>query len=180
MVLGADYTSPVPVVGMPMLWSRLYEVTLCLIRSWRDSMFAMITATPVLVQAPGILVIVYHNALPSLVFMSVDILSNGSINEEIDTTALGTVCTAVAAAAAMFAAFVDTVVIAVAMTEVMDAMKGCMMPANEAAYSLTAGFVSVSESSFPGLIAAGSAAGGCLLRPLIFSIFVALLSDDWV
>ena len=66
----------------------------------------------------------YHNTSPFLVFMSVDRLSNGSINEDIDTTALGTVCTDVATAAAMFAVFVDTAEIAVAMAAVMDAMKG--------------------------------------------------------
>ena len=82
--------------------------------------------------------------------MSVDRLSNGSINEEIDTTDLGAVLTAVAAAAEMFAAFVDAVVIAVEMAAVMDAMKVCMMPANASAESLTAGFVSASESSVPG------------------------------
>ena len=95
-------------------------------------------------------------------------------------TALGTFRTAVAAAAAMFAVFVDAVVIVFAIAAVMDAMKGCMMPANAAAESSTAGFASASESSVPGLIAVGSAAGGCLLCPLIFSVFVALLSDDWV
>ena len=140
-------------------------------------MFIMVTATPALEQAPGILVIVYHNAFPYLVFMSVDRLSNGSIDEEIDTSALGTVCTAVAAAAAMFAVFVDAVTIGVAMAEVMDTMKGCMRPANAAAESSTAGFESASESFVPGLIAAGSVAGGCLLRTLIFSVFVALLRN---
>ena len=130
--------------------------------------------------APGIMVTVYHNAFPSLVFMSVDRLSNGSISEKINTTALGAVRTAVAAAAAMFAAFLDAVVIVVVMAAVMDEMKGCMMPANAAAESLTTGFASASESSVPGLIAAGSAAGSCLLCPLILSVFVALLSDDWV
>ena len=94
--------------------------------------------------------------------------------------ALGAVRTAVAAAAEMSAAFVEAVVIVVAMAAVMDAMKGCMMPANAATESSTAGFASASESFVPGLIAAGSAAGGCLLRPLIFFVFVALLSDDWV
>ena len=85
-----------------------------------------------------------------------------------------------AAAAYMFAAFVDAVVIAVAMAAFMDAMNGCMMPAHAAAESSTAGFASASKSSVPGLIAAGLAAGGCLLCPLIFYFFVALLSDDWV
>ena len=85
-------------------------------------------------------------------------------------TALGMVSTAVADVAAMFAAFVDAVVIAVAMAAVMVAMKGCMRPANAAAESLTAGFASASESSVPVLIAAGSAAGGCLLWLLIFSL----------
>ena len=92
--------------------------------------------------------------------MSVDRFSNGSIDEEIDTADLGMVRTAVAAAAAMFAAFVDAVSIAVAMASVMDATKGCMTPANAAAESLTAEFASASESSVPGLIFAGSAAGG--------------------
>ena len=126
-------------------------------------MFARVTSTPALVQAPGILVMVYQSAFPSLVFISVNRLSNGSIKEEIDVTALGTVRTAVAAAAAIFATFMDAVVIAVAMAEVMDAMNGCMRPANAASESLTAGFVSVSEFSVPGLIAAGLAAGGCLI-----------------
>ena len=67
----------------------------------------------------------------------------------------------------------------VAMAAVMDAMNGCMRPANAAAESSTAGFASVSKSTVPGLIAAGSAAGSCLLRPLIFSVFMALLSDGW-
>ena len=180
MVLGTDSTAPFPVVGMSMLRSRPYEVTLYRIRSWRASAFATVKATPDIGQSPGILIIVYNNAYPSLVFMSVDRLSNGYIEEEIDTTALGAVLTSVAAAAAMFATFVDAVVIAVAMAAVMDVMNGCMMLANTAAESSTAGFVSVSESSVPGLIAAGSDAGGCVLRPLIFSILVALLSDDWV
>ena len=103
-----------------------------------------------LVQVPGILLIVYHNAFPSLVFMSVDRLSNGFIDEEIDKTTLGVVLTAVAAAAEMFAAFMDTVVIAVAMATVMDAMKGCMMPTNAAVESLTSGFTSAFKSSVPG------------------------------
>ena len=68
----------------------------------------------------------------------------------------------------------------VAMAAVMDAMNGCMRRASAAAESSTAGFASASESFVPGLIAAGLAAGGCLLRPLIFSVFVALLSDYWV
>ena len=67
---------------------------------------------------------VYQSAFPSLVFISVDRLLNGSIEEEIAATALGTVCTAVAAAAAIFAAFVDALVIAVAIVAVMDAMNG--------------------------------------------------------
>ena len=180
MVLGADYTALVPVVGMSMIRSRLYEVTLSRMRSWRASAFATVTSTPALGQATGILVTLYHNAFPSLVFMSVDRFSNGSIDEDIDTTALGTVLTAVASAAAMFAAFVYAVAIAVAMAAVMDAMKGCMMPVNAAAESSTAVFMCASESSVLGLIAAGLAAGGCLLRPLIFSVFVALLSNNWV
>ena len=110
----------------------------------------MVTATPALDQAPDILVIVYHNAFPSLVLMSVDRLLNGSIDEEIDTTNLGAVLMDVAAAAEMFAAFVDVVVIAVEMEAVMDAMKGCMMPANAAVDYSTAGFASASESSVPG------------------------------
>ena len=118
--------------------------------SCRTSKFATVTTTPALGQAPGILVIVYHNAFPSLVFLSVDRFSNGSIGKEINTTALGAVLTAVDAAEAMFAAFVDAVVIVVAMAEVMDAMKGCMIPANAAAESLTAGFAFASESSVPG------------------------------
>ena len=93
-------------------------------------------------------------------FISVDRLSNGSIDEEINTAALGMVCTAVAAAAAMFAAFVDAVVIVVAMSAVMDAMNGCMRPVNATAESSTAGFTSASKSSVLGLISAGSAAGG--------------------
>ena len=172
MVLGEDSTAPVPVVGMSMEWSRLYDVNLSLMRSWRDSTFATVTATPALGQAPGILVIVYHNDFPSLVFISVDRLLNNSIDKEIDATALGTVLTSVAAAEAMFATFVDAVVISVAMAEVMDAMKGCMRPVNVAAESLTSGFASASESSVPVLIAAGSAAGGCLLWLLIFSLSV--------
>ena len=56
--------------------------------------------------------------------MSVDIISNGSIDEEIDTTALGVVLKSVADAAVMFTAFVHAVVIVVAMAAVMDAMKG--------------------------------------------------------
>ena len=170
MVLGADSTAPVPVVGMSMERLRPYEVTLSLMRSWRASAFATVTAIPDLGQAPVILVIVYHNAFPSLVFISVDRFSNISINEKIDATALGTVRTAVTAAAAMFAAFVDAVVIAVTMAAVMDAMNCCMRPANAAAESSTTRFASTSESSVPGLIAAGSAAGSCLLHPLIFSL----------
>ena len=81
---------------------------------------------------------------------------------------MGTVSTTMAAAAAMFAAFVDTVMIAVAMAAVMDAMNGYMRLENAAAESLTARFASASESSIPGLISAGLAAGGCFLRPLIF------------
>ena len=95
-------------------------------------------------------------------------------------TALGAVHTAVAAAAEMSVAFVDAVVIPFAIAVVMDAMKGCMMPTNAAAESSTARFASAYKSSVPGLIAAGLAAGGCLLSPLIFSVFVELLSDDWV
>ena len=89
--------------------SRPYEVTLSLMRSWRASAFATVTMTPALGQASGILVIVYHNVFPYLVFMSVDRLSNGSIDEDMDTTALCTVRTAVAAAAVMFDAFMDAV-----------------------------------------------------------------------
>ena len=155
---------------MSMERSRPYEVTLSLMRSWRASAFATVTSTPALGQAPGILVMVHHNAFPSIALISVDILLNGSIHAEINATALGTVLTAVAAAAAMFAAFVDAVAIAVTMAEVIDAMKGCTRPANAAAESSTAGFASVSEYSVLGLIAAGSAAGGCLLRPLILSL----------
>ena len=114
--------------------------------------------------------IVYQSDFPSLVFISVNRLLNGSIDEEIDAAALGMVRTAVAAAVAMFAALVDAVVIAVAMAEVMDTINGCMRSANAATESLTAGFASASESSVPGLIAAGSAAGGCFLQPLIFSL----------
>ena len=72
--------------------------------------------------------------------------------------AFGTVRTAVAAAAEMLAAFVDTGVVIVAMAAVMDNMNGFMRPSNAAAESLTSGFASASESSVPGLIAAGSAA----------------------
>ena len=168
MVLGADFTAPVPVVGVSMERSRTYDVTLSLMRSWRDSAFTTVTSTPAFGQAPGILVILYHSAFPSLVFISVDRLSNGSIDEEIKATALGTVRTAVVAAAAMFASFGDAVVIAVAITAFMDTINICMRPANAAAESLTAGFASASKFYVPGLIAAGSAAGGCLLRPLIF------------
>ena len=82
-----------------------------------------------------------------------------------------------ATAAVMFIGFVDAVVIVMAMAAVTDAMKGCMMPVNAAVECLTAGFTSASKSSAQGLIAAGSAVGGCLLCPLIFSVFVALLSD---
>ena len=115
--------------------------------------------------------IVYQSAFPFIVFISIDRLSNGSVDEEIETTALGTVCTAVAAAAAIFAAFVDALVILVAMAAVMNVMNGCMRLANAAAESFTAGFASASESSVSGLISAGSAAGGCLLQPLIFSLY---------
>ena len=72
------------------------------------------------------------------------------------------------------------VVIVFAMAAVMDAMKGCMMSVNAAAESSTSEFASASESSVLGLIATVSAASGCLLRPLVFSVFVALLSDGWV
>ena len=122
-------------MGISIERSRLYDVILSLIRSWRDCVFATVTATPALGQAPVILVIVYHNTFPSLVFISVDRLSNRSIDEDIYVTALGTVRTAVATAAAMFTAFVDAVVIVVAMAAVMDAMKGCTRPANAAAES---------------------------------------------
>ena len=152
--------------------SKPYVVTLSWMRSWSASAFATVTATPALGQAPGILVIVYHNAFPYLVFMSIYRLSNGYIDEEIDTMALGAVRTAVAAAAAISAAFVDAVVIVFAIAAVMDAMKGCMMPANAAAESSTAGFASASEYFVPGLIAAGLAAGGCLLWLLIFSLYL--------
>ena len=118
--------------------------------------------------------IVHQSAFTSLVFISVDKLSNGSIDKEIEATALGTVLMAVAAAAVMFAAFVDAVVIAVAMAAVMGAMNDYMRPTNVAAESSTARFASASasasKSSVPGLIAAGSAAGGCLLQPLSFSL----------
>ena len=50
----------------------------------------------------------------------------------------------------MFAAFVDAVVITVVMAEVMDAMKGCMMPANASVESSTARFSPASKSSAPG------------------------------
>ena len=102
-------------------------------------MFATVTTTPALGHAPGILVIVYQSAFPSLVFTSVDRLSNGLIKEEIDATALGTVRTAVAAAAAIFAAFVDALVIAVTIAAVTDAMNGCMRLAKAAAESSTSG-----------------------------------------
>ena len=92
--------------------------------------------------------------------MYVDRLSNGSIEEEIDTTALGAVLTAVATAVEMFTAFVDLVVTAVVMMVVMDAMKGYMMPVNAAVEYSTSGFASASKSSVPGLIVAVSAAGG--------------------
>ena len=119
-------------------------------RSSSVSAFATVTVTHALGQAPDIVVIVYHNAFPSLVFMSIDRLSNGSIDEDIDVKALGAVLTDVAAAAAMFTAFVDAVVIAAAMAAVMDATKGCMMPANATLESSTAGFASASESSVTG------------------------------
>ena len=136
----------------------------------RDSAFAAVTSTPALGQAPGILVIVYHNAFHSLVFISVDRFSNGSINEEIDATSLGMVRTAMAADAEIFAVFVDAVMIAVTMTAIMDATNGCMRSANAAEESSTAGFAFASKYSIPGLIAAVLAAGGCLLRLLIFSL----------
>ena len=123
----------------------------------------MVTATPALGQAPGILVMVYQSAFPSLVFISVDRLLNRSIKEDINATALGTFRTAVAAAAEIFTAFVDTLVIAVAIAAVMDAMNGCMRLAKAAAEYSTAGIASASEYSVPGLIADGSASGGCLL-----------------
>ena len=90
------------------------------------------------------------------------------IKEDINATSLGTVCTAVAAAAALFATFVDASVITVAIVAVMDAMNGCMRLAKAVAEFSTAGFASASESFVPGLIAAGLAAGGCVLQPLIF------------
>ena len=114
-------------------------------------------------QAPGILVIVYQSAFPSLIFISIHIFSNGLIREEIDATALGTIHTAVAATAAIFASFVDTLVIAVMIAAVMDAMNGCMRLEKAAAESSTAGIASASKSSVPGLIAAGLVAGDCLL-----------------
>ena len=77
--------------------------------------------------------------------------------------ALGTVPTVVAANASIFAAFMDALVITVAIAAVMDAMNGCMRLAKSVAESSTAEFASASESSVPGLIAAGSAAGGYLL-----------------
>ena len=120
---------------MFMLRSRPYEVTLSWMISWRASAFATVTATPALGQALDILVIVYHNAFPSLIFMSIDRLSNGSIDEEIDTAALGAILAALDAAATIFAVFVDAAVIAVAMVSVMVAMKGCMMPVNVAVES---------------------------------------------
>ena len=83
-------------------------------------------------------------------FMSVDRLLSGYINEEIDTTALGAFLTTVADDAAMFDVFMDAVVIEVAMAAVIDAMKGCMMPANVTVESSTTGFASTSESSVPG------------------------------
>ena len=58
----------------------------------------------------------------------------------------------------------------VVMAAVMDAMKGYMKPVNAAAESSTAGFAFASKYSIPGLIAAVLAAGGCLLRLLIFSL----------
>ena len=124
--------------------------------------------------------IVYQSAFPSLVFISVDRLSNGSIGEEMNATALGTVRTAVAAAAAIFAAFVDALVIAVAITEVMDAMNGYMSLAKAAAESSTTRIASASKFSVPGLIAAGSAAGGCLLRPLILFLSLWHSQAMWV
>ena len=143
-------------------------------------MFSTVTATPALGQAPGILVMVYQSAFPSLVFIYVDRLLNGSIDEEIDATALGTVRTAVANDAAIFAAFMDALVIAVAMAAVMDAMNGCMRLAKAVAESSTAGFASASKSSVSGLIAAGSAAGGCFLCPLIFSLSWWCSQAMWV
>ena len=118
-----------------MLWLRQCEVILSRMRSCSASAFATITAIPALVQATKILVIVYHNAFPSLIFMSIDRLSNGSIDEEIDTAALGAILAALDAAATIFAVFVDAAVIAVAMVSVMVAMKGCMMPVNVAVES---------------------------------------------
>ena len=54
----------------------------------------------------------------------------------------------------MFAAFVDALVIAVAMAEVMYAMNGRIRLANAAAEYSPSGFASASKSSVPGLIAA--------------------------
>ena len=68
-----------------------------------------------------------------------------------------------AAVAAMFAAFVDAVVIEFMMAAIMDAMNGCMRLANATVEFPTAGFASASKYSVPGLITAESAAGGCLL-----------------
>ena len=111
---------------------------------------------------------VHQSAFPSLVFISVYRLSNRSIEEEIDAPALGTVRTDVAATAAIFAAFVNALVIAVAIAAVMDAMNGCMRLAKATDESSTAWFTYASKSSVPGLIASGLADGGCLLQPLIF------------
>ena len=64
--------------------------------------------------------------------------------------ALCAVLAAVAATVAMFAVFVDAGVIAVAMAAVMYDIKGCMMTANAAVDSSTAGYASASKSSASG------------------------------
>ena len=75
--------------------------------------------------------------------------------------ALGTVRTDVTTAAAIFAAFVDALVFAVAIAAVMDATNGCMRLAKAAAEYSTTGIASAYESSFS----------------YLFSIFVALSSN---
>ena len=94
--------------------------------------------------------------------------------------ALSTVRTDVAAAAAIFAAFVDALVTAAAIAADMDAINGCTSLTKAAPESSTAGFVSASESSVPGLIAAGLAAGGFLLQPFIFFLSLWRSRAMWV
>ena len=105
-------------------------------------------------------------------FISVDKLSNGLIDEEIDVV-VSVVLAAAAAAAAMFAAFFDAEVIALGMAVVIEAINGCMMLAKAAVGSTTAEFASSSASTSES--SCGSAAAA---RPLVvFALFVACYSD---